>query len=85
MGHFGCFTSTLVHVENNICLSRGVQVTCAAWRATTRIVAGEGDLVQRTDDGCIGWVHVGQTIERSGNAVCGLHRAQGDEEHDFLG
>jgi hypothetical protein len=27
----------------------------------------------------------GQTIERSDNAVCGLRRAQGDEEHMFLG
>jgi hypothetical protein len=26
----------------------------------------------------------GQTIERSGDAVCSLHRAQGDEEHGFL-
>jgi hypothetical protein len=27
----------------------------------------------------------GQTIQRSGDAVCGLHHAQGDEEHEFLG
>jgi hypothetical protein len=27
----------------------------------------------------------GRTIERSGDIVCGLHRAQGDEEHDFFG
>jgi hypothetical protein len=27
----------------------------------------------------------GQTIGRSGNAVCGLHRAHVDEEHMFLG
>jgi hypothetical protein len=27
----------------------------------------------------------GRTIERSGDAVCGLHRAQGDEERWFLG
>jgi hypothetical protein len=27
----------------------------------------------------------GQTIERSGDAVCGLHYAQEDEEHNFLG
>jgi hypothetical protein len=26
-----------------------------------------------------------QTIERSGNTVCGLHHAQGDEEYEFLG
>jgi hypothetical protein len=27
----------------------------------------------------------GRMIERSGNAVCGLHREQGDEECEFLG
>jgi hypothetical protein len=32
-------------------LSCGVQVTGAAWRAATRIVAGVRDLVQRTRDG----------------------------------
>jgi hypothetical protein len=37
-----------------------------------------------------GWLSTGQvlsgrTIERSDDAVCGLHRAQGDEEHGFLG
>jgi hypothetical protein len=31
------------------------------------------------------WVLGGQTIGRSGNAVCGLYRTQGDEEHEFLG
>jgi hypothetical protein len=33
----------LVHVENHICLSHGVQVIGAAWRAVMRIVAGVGD------------------------------------------
>jgi hypothetical protein len=33
----------------------------------------------------IGRVLDGQTIKRSGVAVCGLHRAQGDEEIRFLG
>jgi hypothetical protein len=32
-----------------------------------------------------GLVLCGQTIERSGDAVCGLHRTQGDEERGFLG
>jgi hypothetical protein len=32
----------------------------------------------------IGRVLGGQTIGRSGDAVCGLHSAQGDEEHVFL-
>jgi hypothetical protein len=32
-----------------------------------------------------GRVHSGQMIERSGDSMCGLHRAQGDEECRFLG
>jgi hypothetical protein len=47
-------------------------------------VVGVGDLVQRTGDGRTCRVLSGQTIERSGDAVCGLHRACGDEEHEFL-
>jgi hypothetical protein len=27
----------------------------------------------------------GRTIEKSGDAVCSLHRAQGDDKHRFLG
>jgi hypothetical protein len=35
----------LFHVENHVCLSRGVQVAGAAWRTVMRIVAGVGDLM----------------------------------------
>jgi hypothetical protein len=66
-------------------LSRGVHVVGAAWRAVMRIMAGLGDLVQRTRDGHTGQVLGGRVIERSGGAVCGLHRARGDEERRFLG
>jgi hypothetical protein len=66
-------------------LSRGVQVAGATWRASTRIVAGVGDLMHRTGDGRIGRVLGGRTIERSSDAVCGVHRAHGDEEREFLG
>jgi hypothetical protein len=72
-------------VENRVCLSRGVQVTGVTWRASMRIVVGIGDLVQRIGDGHTGRVLGGQAIESSGVAVCGLHRAQGDEERGFLG
>jgi hypothetical protein len=65
-------------------LSRGVQVADAAWHAVTRIVVGVGDLVQRTGGGRTGRVLGGRGIERSGGVVCGLHRAHGDEEHEFL-
>jgi hypothetical protein len=55
-----------------------------AWHAATRIVAGVGDLVQRTRDGSTGRILGGQVVERSGGAVCGLHRARRDDEREFL-
>jgi hypothetical protein len=61
-----------------------VQVPGVACRAVMRIMAGVGDLVQRTGDGRTGRVLSDRTIERSGDAVCGLHRARGDEECRFL-
>jgi hypothetical protein len=72
-------------VENHICLSHTMQVVGVTWRATMRIVVGVEDLVQRTGDGHTGQVIGGRTIERSGSAVCDLHRAHGDEERMFLG
>jgi hypothetical protein len=60
-------------------------VANAAWRVATSIVAGVGDLVQRIRDGRTDRVIDGWTIGRSGDAVCDLHCACGDEEHIFLG
>jgi hypothetical protein len=40
--------------------------------------------VQRTGNGRTGRVLGGRMIERSGGAVCGLHRARGDESASFL-
>jgi hypothetical protein len=48
-------------------------------------VTGVGDLVQRIGDSHTGRVLDCQAIERSGGAVCGLHRAHGDEKRRFLG
>jgi hypothetical protein len=50
-----------------------------------RIVVGVGDLVQRIGDGRTGRVLSDRAIEKSGGTVCGLHRARGDEEREFLG
>jgi hypothetical protein len=72
------FFLSLIRSENHVCLSRGVQVAGAAWRATMRTVAGVGDLVQRTGGGRTGQVLGGRAVERSGGAVCGLHLARGD-------
>jgi hypothetical protein len=41
--------------------------------------------MQRSEDGRTSWVLSGQAIERSDGAVCGLHRARGDEERGFHG
>jgi hypothetical protein len=68
----------LFHLENRVCLSRGVQVAGATWRAATRTVAGVGDMVQRTRDSRTGRVLDDRAVERSGGAVCGLHLARGD-------
>jgi hypothetical protein len=79
------FFLSLFRSENRVCLSRGVQVAGAAWRAAMMIMAGVEDLVQRIGNGCTGRVLSGRVIERSGGAVCDLHRACGDEERGFLG
>jgi hypothetical protein len=67
----------LFHLENHVCLSRGVQVASVKWWVVTRIVLGVEDLVQRTGDSRTGRV--------LGGAVCDLHRARGDEKRGFLG
>jgi hypothetical protein len=84
-GQFHFVFLFLFRLENYVCLSRGMQVTGAIWRAAPRIMAGVGDLVQRIEYGHTGWVLGGRVIERLGGAVCGLHRACGDEEHEFFG
>jgi hypothetical protein len=81
--HF-IFLLSLFHLKNRVYLSRGVQVAGEAWRAATSIMAGVGDLVQRTGDGRTGRILGGRVIERSGGAVCGLHHARGDDERGFL-
>jgi hypothetical protein len=60
-------------------------VAGAAWHAATRIVLGVGDLVQMTGVGCTGRILSGRAIDRSGDAVYGLHRERGDVERGFLG
>jgi hypothetical protein len=48
------------------------------------VVAGVGDLMQRTGNGRTDWVLGGQMIGRSGDVMYGLHRTCGDEERGFL-
>jgi hypothetical protein len=60
-------------------------VAGAVWHAAMRTVVGVGDLMYWTGDGRTGRVLSGRAIERSGNTVCGLHRARENEERGFLG
>jgi hypothetical protein len=60
---FDVLLLSLFRLENHVCLSHGVQVVGAAWRAATRIVVGVGDLVQRTGDGRTGQVLGSQVIK----------------------
>jgi hypothetical protein len=85
LGRFVCFIIIFVRLENRVCLSRDVQMVGAAWHATMRIVSGVGDLMQRIEDDRTSQVLSGRAIERSGGAVCGLHRSRGDKERVFLG
>jgi hypothetical protein len=75
----------LVRVENRVCLSHGVQVAGAAWRAAMTNVAGVGDLVHRIRYGRTDRVLSGRMIEWSSVVVCILHHARGDEKRGFLG
>jgi uncharacterized protein involved in tellurium resistance len=49
-----------------------------------RIMIRVGDLVQRTGDDRTGRVLDGQTIKMSGDVVCSMQRARGDEEREFF-
>jgi hypothetical protein len=68
---------SLFCVENHVCLSRSVQVTCVRRQAATRIMVGVGDLVQRIRHG---QTYVGYSVaRRSGGrvtpcAVCTMHK-----------
>jgi hypothetical protein len=59
-------------------------MTCVTWRAAMKIVTGVEDLVQRIMDGHTSRILSDRVIERSDDAVCGLHRIRGDVERMFL-
>jgi hypothetical protein len=52
----------LFRLENRVCLSHGVHLVGAAWRAVMRTVARVGDLVQKIGDGRIGRVLSGREV-----------------------
>jgi hypothetical protein len=70
-----------------IFVSFGESFLLVSWCASGRcgmacsdeVMAGVGDLLQRTVDGRTVRVLNGRVIERSGGAMCGLHHARRDE------
>jgi hypothetical protein len=48
-------------------------------------MVGLADLKQMIENGRTDQVLGDRAIERSGDDMCGLHRACRDEEHEFLG
>jgi hypothetical protein len=77
------FFLSLSHSENRVYLSRGVGNRCDKTcsdedRGRSRRPGAEHR------NGRTGRVLSGRVIERSGDAMCGLHRARGDEERGFL-
>jgi hypothetical protein len=72
------FLLPLFRSKNRVCLSRGVQVVGAVWRAAMRTMVGVEDRVQMTEDGRTDRVLGDRAVERSDGAVCGLHLARGD-------
>jgi hypothetical protein len=62
-----------------------VQVTCAACACNDDDRGRSRRPGANDRDGRTCRVLSDRTIERSGSAVCGLHRARGDEEYVFLG
>jgi hypothetical protein len=86
LGHFGSFTFIFVSCGE----SRLIVSWCASGRCG--MVGSDKDRGKsmRPDAEDRGWsttdrVLDGQTIERSGDTVCSLHRACGDEERRFVG
>jgi hypothetical protein len=85
--HFGSFTFIFTSFgESCLLVSWCAGGRCGmAWHAAMRIVAGVGDLLQMIENGHTGRILGGRVIEKSDDAICGMHRACGDEECIFLG
>jgi hypothetical protein len=76
---------SLFRVENHVCLSLGMQVAGVVWRAAMRIMAGVGDLVQKTGDSQaqVGYLVAGQSGDRvTLCVVCTMHKET--RSTDFL-
>jgi hypothetical protein len=75
-GTFSWFYPIIFLMENRVCLSYGVQVAGAAWRAVTRIMTEVGDMMRRIRD-CqaqVGYLVAGRSKCRvTLCAVCTTH------------
>jgi hypothetical protein len=72
-------------VENYIFLSRSVQVAGVIWWTAMMIDKSRRPDTEDQKWSSTGQILGGQTIERLGDVLCGLHCAHRDEECGFLG
>jgi hypothetical protein len=86
LGHFGCFYLYLSSCEESCLLvSWCVGDRCNMADSDEDLGRSRRPGVEDRGWSSTGRVLDGRTIGRSGDTVCGLHRAQGDEERRFLG
>jgi hypothetical protein len=86
-GHFGGSTTFILVSCGESCL---LVSWCTGGRCSKASSDEDCDRSRRPSAEDRGWSGIGRvlggrTIGRSGDAMCGLHRARGDEEHGFVG
>jgi hypothetical protein len=86
LGHFGYFSFIFVSCgESCLFVSWCVGDRCGMAGSDENHGRSRRPSAEDQRLSSMGRVLGGQTVERSVDAVCDLHRARGDEEHKFLG
>jgi hypothetical protein len=85
-GHFGSFSFIFVSCgESRLLVSWCVGSRCDMTGSDENLGRSKRHGAEDQGWSSTGRVLGGQTIGRSGDAMCGLYRAHGDEERGFLG
>jgi hypothetical protein len=85
LGYFSCFTPICLCGELCLLVSWCVGHMCDMTGSDEDLGRNRRPGAEYRGWSSTGGVLDGQTIGRSGDAMCDLHHAQGDEEHEFLG
>jgi hypothetical protein len=85
MEYFDCFTPICLCGESCLLISWCVGDRCDMAGSDKDLGRSRRPGAEDREWSSTGQILGGRMIERSGDAVCGLHHAQGDEERGFLG